>query len=317
MALQRFLVAFVIVFVLFSCVNALSSNYYDKTCPKAEFTITQVVKKAMSNDKTVPAALLRMHFHDCFVRGCDGSVLLNSTKNNQAEKDGPPNISLHAFYVIDDAKKEIENICPGVVSCADILAVAARDAVTLSGGPTWAVPKGRKDGRVSKATETRQLPGPTFNISQLQQSFSQRGLSLDDLVALSGGHTLGFSHCSSFENRIHNFDKKNDVDPTLDVSFAANLKKVCPVKNTVKNAGSTLDSTTFLFDNVYYKLVMKKKGLFSSDSTLLTNSRAKTLVSNFATSQNEFFKAFASSMIKMSSIGGSGQEIRRDCKFVN
>jgi len=48
------------------------------------------------------------------------------------------------------------------------------------------VPKGRKDGRISKASETRQLPAPTFNISQLQQSFSQRGLSLKDLVALSG-----------------------------------------------------------------------------------------------------------------------------------
>ncbi|KAK4351846.1 hypothetical protein RND71_027364 [Anisodus tanguticus] len=317
MALQRFLVAFAFSFVLFSCVNCLSSNYYDKTCPNVEAIITQVVKKAMSNDKTVSAALLRMHFHDCFVRGCDGSVLLNSTKNNQAEKDGPPNISLHAFYVIDVAKKQIENMCPGVVSCADILALAARDAVTLSGGPTWAVPKGRKDGRTSMASETRQLPGPNFNISQLQQSFSQRGLSLDDLVALSGGHTLGFSHCSSFQSRIHKFDKKNDVDPTLDASFVANLKKVCPVKSTMKNAGATLDTTAFLFDNIYYKLVMQKKGLFSSDSTLLTNSRAKTLVSNFATSQNEFFKAFANSMIKMSSISGSGQEIRRDCRFVN
>ncbi|XP_009796592.1 peroxidase 64 [Nicotiana tabacum] len=317
MALQKFLVAFAIVFVLFSCVNALSSNYYDKTCPDAESTITQVVRKAMWNDKTVPAALLRMHFHDCFVRGCDGSVLLNSTKNNQAEKDGPPNISLHAFYVIDVAKKQIENMCPGIVSCADILALAARDAVKLSGGPNWEVPKGRKDGRISKASETQQLPPPTFNISQLQQSFSQRGLSLDDLVALSGGHTLGFSHCSSFQNRIHKFDKKNDVDPTLETSFAATLKKVCPIKNTVKNAGSTLDSTTFLFDNVYYKLVLQNKGLFSSDSTLLTNSRTKNLVSTFANSQNEFFKAFANSMIKMSSISGSGQEIRRDCRFVN
>lgn len=64
-------------------------------------------------------------------QGCDGSVLLNSTKNNQAEKDGPPNISLHAFYVIDVAKKQIENMCPGIVSCADILALAARDAVKL------------------------------------------------------------------------------------------------------------------------------------------------------------------------------------------
>lgn len=55
-----------------------------------------------------------------------------------------------------------------------------------SGGRTWEVPKGRKDGRISRASDTRQLPAPTFNISQLQQNFAQRGLSIEDLVALSG-----------------------------------------------------------------------------------------------------------------------------------
>lgn len=49
-------------------VNALSSNYYDYTCPQLESIVTHAVKQAMSNDKTVPAALLRMHFHDCFIR---------------------------------------------------------------------------------------------------------------------------------------------------------------------------------------------------------------------------------------------------------
>lgn len=58
--------------------------------------------------------------------------------------------------------------------------------ILQSGGPVWDVPKGRKDGRISKASETIQLPSPTFNISQLQKSFSQRGLSMEDLVALSG-----------------------------------------------------------------------------------------------------------------------------------
>ncbi|CAH1446335.1 unnamed protein product [Lactuca virosa] len=297
-------------------INALSSNYYDQTCPQAESTITSVVKKAMLNDRRVPAALLRMHFHDCFIRGCDGSVLLNSTGNNKAEKDGPPNISLHAFYVIDHAKKAVEALCPKTVSCADILALAARDAVTLSGGPTWDVPKGRKDGRVSKATETRQLPGPTFNISQLQQSFAQRGLSIDDLVALSGGHTLGFSHCSSFQNRIHNFAVKQSVDPTLQSSFAANLKRVCPAQNTPKNAGANLDSTPTTFDNRYYKLLLQGKSIFSSDQSLVTMANSKTLVSKFARSKQEFEKAFVKSMIKMSSING-GQEVRLDCRVVN
>jgi peroxidase len=148
----------------FSLGSSLSLNYYDKTCPHAESIIANAVKNAASKDKTVPAALLRMHFHDCFIRvtliqvlpaksvcflgiciyislnlylflfyfqGCDASLLLNSKGSNKAEKDGPPNVSVHGFYVIDSAKKELEAWCPGVVSCADTLALAARDAVVL------------------------------------------------------------------------------------------------------------------------------------------------------------------------------------------
>ncbi|KAF4360911.1 hypothetical protein G4B88_000542 [Cannabis sativa] len=237
-----------------SAVNSLSLNYYDDTCPHVEYVVANAVKKAMSNDKTVPAALLRMHFHDCFIR---------------------------------------------------------------SGGPTWKVPKGRKDGRISKASETRQLPAPTFNISQLQQNFAQRGLSLKDLVALSGGHTLGFAHCSSFQNRLHKFNASVDVDPTLQSSFGASLRNICPAHNKVKNAGTTLDSTSTIFDNAYYKLLLQGKSIFSSDQSLLTTPPTKALVSKFAASKQDFDKAFVESMIKMSSIHGSGQEIRLNCKVVN
>ncbi|VVA09951.1 PREDICTED: peroxidase [Prunus dulcis] len=346
-----FLSSVVIILSAFSpVITALSSNYYDKSCPNVDQIVSNAVKKAAANDRTVPAALLRMHFHDCFIRGCDASVLLNSKGSNQAEKDGPPNISLHAFYVIDNAKKQVEASCPGVVSCADILALAARDAVVQSGGPNWDVPKGRKDGRTSKATETRQLPAPTFNISQLQQSFSQRGLSLNDLVALSGkltsisqlqlqllfhifhlsqeemesltidtsagGHTLGFSHCSSFQNRIHNFNATHDVDPSLQPSFAASLKNTCPVNNRPKNAGATMDPSSTTFDNAYYKLILQGKSLFSSDQALLSFPKTKNLVTKFATSKEAFLDAFVNSMIKMSSITG-GQEVRKDCRIVN
>ncbi|KAL7604126.1 hypothetical protein Lser_V15G19495 [Lactuca serriola] len=294
----------------------LSSNYYQNTCPNVESIIKKVVSDATRNDKTAPAGLLRMHFHDCFIRGCDGSVLLNSKGKNTAEKDGPPNVSLHAFYVIDNAKKAVESVCPGVVSCADILALAARDAVVLAGGPSWDVPKGRKDGRISKASDTSQLPAPTFNISQLQQSFSQRGLSLEDLAALSGGHTLGFSHCSSFNNRIHNFNSTLDIDPSLQPSFASSLRRFCTTKNNVNNAGVAMDPSSTSFDNTYYKLIFQHKVLFSSDNALLSTPKTKNLVSNFASSKDVFFKAFVKSMIKMSSING-GQEIRKNCRFVN
>ncbi|KAK1403091.1 Peroxidase [Heracleum sosnowskyi] len=295
---------------------ALGLNYYDKTCPNVESIIATAMKNAVAKDKTVPAALLRMHFHDCFIRGCDGSVLLDSVGSNTAEKDGPPNVSLHAFYAIESAKKQVESSCPGIVSCADILALAARDVVVLSGGPTWDVPKGRLDGRTSQAAETRSLPAPTFNFSQLQQSFSQRGLSTEDLVALSGGHTLGFSHCSSFENRIHNFSSTNDVDPSMHPGLASSLKSTCPINNRPRNAGSNMDPSPTTFDNTYYKLILQGKSLFSSDQALLTSPKTKSLVSKFSSSQDAFYKAFVKSMIKMSSING-GQEIRKDCRVVN
>ncbi|ONK73205.1 uncharacterized protein A4U43_C04F28380 [Asparagus officinalis] len=109
--------------------NALSMDYYMMRCPFAEMIIKNTVNQALSNDPTLAAGLLRMHFHDCFVEGCDGSVLIDSTKDNTAEKDSPANLSLRGYEIIDQAKQAIEKQCPGVVSCADIVAMAARDAV--------------------------------------------------------------------------------------------------------------------------------------------------------------------------------------------
>lgn len=62
-------------------------------------------------------------------QGCEGSVLLNSTANNTAERDAIPNLSLRGFQVIDAVKAAVERSCPRTVSCADILALVARDAV--------------------------------------------------------------------------------------------------------------------------------------------------------------------------------------------
>ena len=296
--------------------EALSLDHYHQSCPKAEAAVTATVKQAMANDKTVPAALLRMHFHDCFVRSCDGSVLLDSTGNFTAEKDGPPNASLHAFYVIDKAKQTVEALCPGVVSCADILALAARDAVALSGGPIWSLPLGRRDGRVSLAKETTTLPGPTASFDQLKQAFHGRGLSTKDLVVLSGGHTLGFAHCSSFQNRIHGFRRNADVDPALSPPFAAALRRACPANNTARAAGSAMDSTSTAFDNAYYRMLLSGRGLFSSDEALLTHPKTRGFVALYAASHDAFFKAFIDSMLRMSALNAAG-EVRANCRRIN
>ncbi|BBN69797.1 Peroxidase superfamily protein [Prunus dulcis] len=297
---------------------SFNSNYYHQTCPQAEKIILQTVYNASMHDPKVPARILRMFFHDCFIRGCDASLLLDSTPGNQAEKDGPPNISVRSFYVIDDAKAKLEMACPRTVSCADIIGIAARDVVTMSGGPYWNVLKGRKDGRVSRANETINLPAPTFNVSQLIQSFVRRGLGVKELVALSGGHTLGFSHCSSFESRLRNFTSLHDVDPSMNNEFAQKLRKKCPKPNRDRTAGELLDSTSSTFDNDYYKQVVAGKGVFGSDQALFSDYRTRWIVESFAEDQSLFFKEFAASMVKLGNVGViEDGEVRLNCRLVN
>ncbi|RVW72966.1 Peroxidase 66 [Vitis vinifera] len=310
------LAIFLLLLMLSTSKGSLDVHYYHQTCPQAENIIFETVRKASINDPKVPARILRMFFHDCFIRGCDASVLLDSTPGNQAEKDGPPNISLASFYVIEDAKTKLEMACPGTVSCADLVAIAARDVVAMR--PLLECTQRKEDGRVSKASETVNQPAPTFNVTQLIQSFAQRGLGLKDLVALSGGHSLGFSHCSSFEARVHNFSSVHDIDPTMNTEFAERLKKKCPKPNSDRNAGEFLDSTASTFDNNYYLQLMAGEGLFGSDQALLTDYRTRWIVESFAKDQGLFFREFTASMVKLGNVGVlENGEVRLKCQAVN
>ncbi|CBI20059.3 unnamed protein product, partial [Vitis vinifera] len=143
-----------------------------------------------------------MHFHDCFVQGCDASILIDGSST---EKTAGPNRLLRGYDVIDDAKTQLEAACPGVVSCADILALAARDSVVLTKGLMWKVPTGRRDGRVSLASDVNNLPGPRDSVEVQKQKFADKGLNDQDLVTLVGGHTIGTSACQAFRYRLYNF----------------------------------------------------------------------------------------------------------------
>ncbi|KAL8502922.1 hypothetical protein ACS0TY_021883 [Phlomoides rotata] len=118
-------------------------------------------------------------------QGCDGSDLIDTPTS---ERKALPNLGLRGFQVIDDAKSQLEAICPGVVSCADILALAARDAVDLIGGPSWGVPTGRRDGRISLSSEVSNLPSPFDTVAIQRQKFTDKGL--DVLMTMILSHLL-------------------------------------------------------------------------------------------------------------------------------
>lgn len=298
-------------------VYALSMEYYIMRCPLAELIVKNTLNQALSNDPSLAAALLRMHFHDCFIEGCDGSVLIDSTKDNMAEKDSPANLSLRGYEIIDQAKQAIEEQCPGVVSCADILAMAARDAVFFAGGPVYDIPKGRKDGRRSKIEDTINLPRPTFNATTLIQMFSQHGFNVQELVALSGAHTLGVARCSSFKNRLVNFDSTHDVDPTLDSRFATQLSKACIAGD---NAAVPFDLSSNYFDNAYFNALPMGDGLLTSDQTLFMSPQTRSIVNAYAINQARFFFDFQQSMVKMGFLNvkeGNRGEVRMDCRKIN
>ncbi|XP_022882060.1 lignin-forming anionic peroxidase-like [Olea europaea var. sylvestris] len=129
-----------------ACEAQLSTTFYGNSCPNALATVRTSIRQAVSRERRMAASIIRLHFHDCFVQGCDASILLDETPSIQTEKTASPNNnSARGYGVIETAKREVEKICPGVVSCADILAVAARDASAAVGGPSWNVKLGRRD----------------------------------------------------------------------------------------------------------------------------------------------------------------------------
>ncbi|KAF8070835.1 hypothetical protein N665_1130s0012 [Sinapis alba] len=221
MAAKNHLLLFISLFLTVNLVSAqLRRNFYAGSCPNVEQIVRNAVQIKVQQTFTTIPATLRLYFHDCFVNGCDASVMIASTGNNKAEKDHPDNLSLagDGFDTVIKAKQALDAVasCRNKVSCADILTIATRDVVNLAGGPRYEVELGRLDGLSSTAASVGgKLPQPTDDVSKLTSLFAKNGLSLNDMVALSGAHTLGFAHCTKVFNRIYSFNKTTQVDPTV------------------------------------------------------------------------------------------------------
>ncbi|CAL4976965.1 unnamed protein product [Urochloa decumbens] len=303
--------------------GGLFPQFYDHSCPKAKEIVRSIVAQAVAREARMAASLVRLHFHDCFVKGCDASVLLDNSTGIVSEKGSNPNKnSLRGFEVIDEIKAALETACPGTVSCADILALAARDSTVLAGGPSWEVPLGRRDSLgASIQGSNNDIPAPNNTLPTIVTKFRRQGLDVADVVALSGAHTIGMSRCTSFRQRLYNQSGNGMADATLEVSYAAALRRGCPRSGGDGNLFPLDLATPARFDNLYFKNVLAGRGLLSSDEVLLTKSaETAALVKAYADDVHLFFRDFARSMVKMGNISpltGAQGEVRKNCRRLN
>ncbi|TKW37052.1 hypothetical protein SEVIR_1G022600v4 [Setaria viridis] len=285
----------------------LSEDFYAKNCSKLGTIVKEEVSRALSRprggDPRMGASLLRLFFHDCLPQGCDASVLLDMNADvtkgriiDSSEKQADPNRnSLRGFEVIDRIKGEVEKACRGVVSCADILALATRAAVVELKGPTWPLLLGRRDSTTANVTAANTaLPGPNSNLDELIEKFQNKGFNARDLVALSGAHTIGRAQCQFAEQNQQARCLLNGTPGPLDVQ------------------------TPEVFDNSYYGN-LPERGLLHSDRVLTSREDVKVFVEEYKSNQTTFFRDFAIAMERMSRLGvltGTNGQIRTDCRRV-
>ncbi|CAM0901509.1 unnamed protein product [Alopecurus aequalis] len=289
----------------FLTVAALLSPAMSQTCTQLDSIVTSSVQAALRQEIALAAGLLRIFFHDCFPNGCDASIYLKGSGTEQAMG---PNGTLQprALQLIEDIRAKVHAACGATVSCADISALATRAVVVFSGGPTYTVPRGVLDSLVpAPENSVNGLPSPfTSSVSALARAFRGKGLTdLADLVALSGGHTVGRAHCGFFPDRAAVGD-----------AFGNRLKANCTSNPDLLQ---DLDVVTpDLFDNGYYMALVARQGVFTSDMALILDASTAPIVRQFANSKDAFFAQFAKSMAKLAAVprpGGNVGEIRRSC----
>ncbi|XP_023634591.1 putative Peroxidase 48 [Capsella rubella] len=335
--------------------HSLHYDYYRDSCPSAEKIIAKSIRDIYDVKPSVAPSLIRLLFHDCFIEGCDASVLLDADEAVTSEKEASPNLSLKGFDVIDAIKSELENVCPGVVSCADLLVLAAREAVIVAGGPFYPLETGRKDSAVAfKEIAQDQLPPPQATLSVILASFASRGFSVRETVSLFGAHSIGVTHCTFFESRLYNFSGTGKPDPDLNPRLLEELKTKCPFSVSAsspsaspgaglvsslpasdsensygESSGNRNDGEIDLsynneggdenFGTRYYKRLMEKKGLLFSDQQLMGSEETELWVRAYASDPSLFRRDFAMSMMKLSSyhvLTGPLGQVRTTCSKV-
>ncbi|XP_051126528.1 probable peroxidase 26 [Andrographis paniculata] len=311
----------------------LMRHYYKKTntCANAEAFVRHQVRLWWDRDPNITASLLKILYADCLVNGCDASILLDGpdTEKTAARMARVGGLGLAAedgMVLIDKIKTVLEVRCPGAVSCADILNLAARDALHLAGAASYPVFLGRRDGVESKAAWV-DLPGPSISVEEGLAYFKSKGLdALDYATLLGGGHAVGRTLCRYILDRL--YGSRGGPTMTMNPSLLRELRKQCPQQQQQQERVVLLNQLRMsggggsrrLFSNALYGEVLQHKAVLGADQGLLYNYNTTQLVLEYAKSLDKFRAQFALSVSRMGGLRvltGRQGEIRRNCRSPN
>ncbi|KAF7804476.1 peroxidase 21 [Senna tora] len=299
--------------------SQLEVNYYSKSCPRAEEIIKEQVTQLYHKHGNTAVSWLRNLFHDCMVKSCDASLLLETRDGVVSEQTSSRSFGMRNFKYVNSIKAAVEEECPMTVSCADIVALSARDAIVLLGGPSIEMKTGRRDSKESHLAVVEDLiPNHNDSISLVLSRFQSIGIDVEATVALLGAHSVGRVHCLNMVERLY-----PTVDPTLDPQHADYLKRRCPTPNpdpkAVQYARNDLD-TPMTLDNAYYNHILQHKGLLHVDAELATDPTTSPFVQNMASQNSYFLDQFSRAILLLSEtnpLTADQGQIRKDCRYVN
>lgn len=299
--------------------SELQFNYYAQSCPRAEEIIKEQVIKLYNKHGNTAVSWVRNLFHDCMVKSCDASLLLETVNGIESEKASQRSFGMRNFKYVNTIKAALESECPVTVSCADIVALSARDGIVMLGGPRVEMKTGRRDSTESYGAVVEDfIPNHNDSISLVLSRFESIGVDVEGTVALLGSHSVGRVHCVNLVHRIY-----PTVDPTMDPDYAEYLKGRCPTPDPdpqeVLYARNDRE-TPMILDNYYYKNLLGHKGLLMVDQQLTSDPLTSPYVEKMAADNGYFHDQFSRAVVLLSEnnpLTGDQGEIRKDCRYVN
>lgn len=232
--------------------------------------------------------LIRLSWQDAGVfNGADGCPnaamrLAGGGEHAFASNAGLPQVAIPLLQAISD------KYVPRLISHADLWALAANVAIKVMGGPEVTTHFGRFDVQAHKEgmqSAAGRLPDGDKDAKHLRDIFYPKGFTDQDIVALSGAHTVGACHAerSGFEGAW------TDDKLKFDNAYFKDLLNKNWSLETVKSG------------NKQYRC--GKTMMLTTDMALIEDPKFKEYVNKYASDQSAFFEDFKTAWVQLQELG--------------